>query len=73
MHFPDQIDNIFNQRRTGLSENERRALHYSKEELIEAYNSLRQLGLDNNMAFTAYIIDNYDHYDGYDYPLEVIL
>tara|TARA_Y100001958_G_scaffold160010_2_gene165166 strand:- start:258 stop:1043 length:786 start_codon:yes stop_codon:yes gene_type:complete len=73
MHFTEQIDDIFNQRRTGLSENERRALHYSKQEIIEAYNSLRQLGLDNNISFTANIIYSYHHPEGYSYPLDVII
>ena len=58
MNFHEQIDNIFNRRRTGLSDNEQRALHYCKEELIDAHNSLRQLGIDNHISFTANIIDH---------------
>lgn len=59
MSFYHQINDIFNQRRTGLLENERRALDYRKEELFKAYNSLYQLGLENNISISANVVDNH--------------
>ena len=67
MNFLEELNDIFNQRRSGLSGNRQRALYYSKQNIVEAFHSLRSMGRNNNILIQANIIHDND-----DLPIEVL-
>lgn len=73
MTFEYQLNNIFNQRRPGLSENDRNALNKRHRRLVRSHNALQQFGQDNNIALRVTVTDGYEIPEGLSFPLAVVL
>ena len=73
MTFEYQLNNIFNQRLPGLSENDRNALNKRHRMLVRSHNALQQFGQNNNIALRVTVTDGYEIPEGLSFPLAVVL
>ena len=65
MDFNYQLNNLFNQRRAGLSEEERVNLDQRHRKLQRRHNRLQEFGQHYNIAFEVTVTDGYEfHGDG---------
>ena len=65
MDFNYQLNNLFNQRRTGLSEEERVNLDQRHRKLMRRHNRLQEFGQHYNIAFEVTVTDGHEfHGDG---------